>query len=159
MKKFTIIASLLLVLLFGGMVVYVATSEDFVAPEKEEKPIVEENMDAPVWDETVESLVSYLSEKDLIDVDSEALLASSGFCSESVWYSGAEIYWWDVENLDEKSDEYKAYESLKTKGEIDLYNSGTIIMPESNGPFALLLNSYEGDVEALKKAFMEFGQE
>ena len=34
-----------------------------------------------------------------------------------------------------------------------------IIMPEKNGPFALLLTYYEGDVQALEKAFAEFGQE
>ncbi|MFR8719592.1 MAG: hypothetical protein ACLVE7_09615 [Coprococcus comes] len=45
------------------------------------------------------------------------------------------------------------------KGEIDLYGSGMIIMPKKNGPYALLLTYYEGDVQALEKAFGEFGQE
>ena len=66
---------------------------------------------------------------------------------------------WDLEKIDPKSDEYKAYDSLRTKGEIDLYGSGMIIMPKKNGPFALLSTYYEGDPEILEKAFEEFGQE
>ena len=65
----------------------------------------------------------------------------------------------DLEEGDPESGEYQAYESLRTKGEIDLYGAGTIIMPKKNGPFALLLTYYEGDVQALEKAFGEFGQE
>ena len=39
MKNFTIVSSLIFVLLFCGMVGYVALSEDFVLPEKEEKTV------------------------------------------------------------------------------------------------------------------------
>ena len=56
------------------------------------------------------------------------------------------------------SAEYAAYESLKTEGSIDLFNSGSLISPASNGPFALLTTGYTGDVDALTDAFMAFGQ-
>ena len=64
----------------------------------------------------------------------------------------------DLENLAPESDEYQAYDSLRTKGEID-FGTGLIIMPKKNGPFVLFSTYYEGDVEALEKAFGEFGQE
>lgn len=159
MKNFTIVSSLIFVLLFCGMVGYVALSEDFVLPEKEEKTVVEENMDAPVWNKTMDEVVAYLEKEGLISTDDRVTLYAEGFCSLALKYNGAEIYWWDLEKIDPKSDEYKAYDSLRTKGEIDLYGSGMIIMPKKNGPFALLSTYYEGDPEILEKAFEEFGQE
>ena len=106
-----------------------------------------------------DELVSFLEEKGLIHADSKVTLSAEGLCTLALKYDGAEIYWWDLENLAPESDEYQAYESLRTKGEIDLYGSGMIIMPKKNGPYALLLTYYEGDVQALEKAFGEFGQE
>jgi hypothetical protein len=161
MKKFTIVSSLLFVLLFCGMVGYVASSEDFTPPkeEEEEAAVPEEDREAPVWNKTVDELVSFLEGKGLIHADSKVTLSAEGLCTLALKYDGAEIYWWDLENLDPESGEYQAYESLRTKGEIDLYGAGTIIMPKKNGPFALLLTYYEGDVQALEKAFGEFGQE
>ena len=162
MKKFTIVSSLLFVLLFCGMVGYVASSEDFTPPKEEEEEAAvpeEEDREAPVWNKTVDELVSFLERKGLIHADSKVTLSAEGLCTLALKYDGAEIYWWDLENLDPESGEYQAYESLRTKGEIDLYGAGTIIMPKKNGPFALLLTYYEGDVQALEKAFGEFGQE
>ena len=159
MKNFTIVSSLIFVLLFCGMVGYVALSEDFVLPEKEEKTVVEENMDAPVWNKTMDEVVAYLEKEGLISTDDRVTLYAEGLCSLALKYNGAEIYWWDLEKIDPKSDEYKAYDSLRTKGEIDLYGSGMIIMPKKNGPFALLSTYYEGDPEILEKVFEEFGQE
>ena len=69
MKKFTIVSSLLFVLLFCGMVGYVASSEDFTPPKEEEEAVVpeEEDREAPVWNTTVDELVSFLEEKGLIE--------------------------------------------------------------------------------------------
>lgn len=159
MKRFTVVSSLILVLLFCGMAGYVAASEDFVAPKEEEKEEITENMDAPVWNKTEEELAAYLEEKGLINTGEKVLLSTQGLCSVAFKYNGAEIYWWDIEKLDSESEEYQAYESLREKGEIDLWGSGIIITPKKNGPFALLSTYYEGDVETLEKAFAEFGQE
>ncbi len=159
MKKFTVVTSIFFVLLFCGMITFVALSKDFTPPEKEKKIIQEDDMEAPVWNKSIEELVAYLSEKRLIDTGTKVTLANEGLCTISLRYNGAEIYWWDLENLDKKSQEYIAFDSLRKKGEIDLYGSGNIIMPVRNGPFALLTNFYEGDAKALEKAFCEFGQE
>lgn len=159
MKKFTVVTSVFFVLLFCGMVTFVALSKDFVPPEKKEIKTEKDDMNAPVWNKSVEDLVVYLSDKGLIDSGTKATLANAGLCSEAVRYSGAEIYWWDLDSLDKKSDEYKAFKSLRDKGEINMYGAGNIITPVRNGPFALLTTFYEGDVKALEKAFREFGQE
>ena len=129
MKKFTIVSSLLFVLLFCGMVGYVASSEDFTPPKEEEEAVVpeEEDREAPVWNTTVDELVSFLEEKGLIHADSKVTLSAEGLCTLALKYDGAEIYWWDLENLAPESDEYQAYESLRTKGEIDLYGSGMTV--------------------------------
>ena len=112
MKKFTIVSSLLFVLLFCGMVGYVASSEDFAPPKEEEEADREE----PVWNSSVDVLVSFLEEKGLIHSDSKVTLSEEGLCTLALKYDGAEIYWWDLENLAPESDEYQAYESLRTKG-------------------------------------------
>ena len=116
-----------------------------------------EDPDAPVWDETMDNLLACLEEKGLISGE-RLTLASDGLCSLAVSESGAEFYWWDLDALDKDSAEYAAYESLKTEGSIDLFNSGSLISPASNGPFALLTTGYTGDVDALTDAFMAFGQ-
>ena len=101
MKKFTIVSSLLFVLLFCGMVGYVASSEDFTPPKEEEEAVVpeEEDREAPVWNTTVDELVSFLEEKGLIHADSKVTLSAEGLCTLALKYDGAEIYWWDLENL------------------------------------------------------------
>ncbi len=157
MKRFTIIFSLLLVLAFAGTMVYVATAAEFVQPAQ----LVTgegEDPDAPVWDMTFDDLVDYLEGEGLIDRSTEGLLASSGMCSTAYKYNGAEFYYWDLDALDKNSAEYEAYETLKEEGIIDIYNSGSIISPVSNGPFAVLTTAYDGDVDALTEAFRAFGQ-
>ena len=158
MKRFTIIFSILLVLAFAGTMAYVAASDEFVAPAQ----LVTgegEDPDAPVWDITMDDLVAYLEGEGLIDSSTEVLLASTGMCSVSFKYSGAEFYYWDLDALEEDSVEYEVYEILKKDGIIDVYNSGSIISPASNGPFAVLTTYYEGDPDALTEAFLAFGKE
>ena len=144
MKRFTVIFSILLVLCFGGTLAYVAATPDFVPPSAAVPAAQAEDPDAPVWNETMDSLLACLEEKGLISGE-RLTLASDGLCSLAVSESGAEFYWWDLD-------------SLKTEGSIDLFNSGSLISPASNGPFALLTTGYTGDVDALTDAFMAFGQ-
>lgn len=156
MKRFTVIFSILLVLCFGGTLAYVATIPEFVPPVA--VPLGEgEDPDAPVWDKTMDELLEYLEQQGLIDENRE-LLAESGLCSAAVSVDGAELYWWDLESLDKDSEEYAAYESLKSEGFIDLFHSGNIMSLVSNGPFALLATRYSGDADALTEAFLAFGQ-
>ena len=51
-----------------------------------------------------------------------------------------------------------SYKSLKAEGFIDFYGAGSIMNPVPNGPFALLLDFYEGDSKALEQAFRAVGQ-
>lgn len=95
----------------------------------------------------------------MIDLSTEELVATSGFCSISKGYSGAELYYWDLDNLEEGSAEYQAFQTLQEEGSLNLYNSGVYITPILNGPFALNLNFYEGDADALEKAFRKLGKE
>lgn len=156
MKRFTIIFSILLVLGFAGTLVYVGMSEDFINPA--EAAQMGADMDSPIWTMTMEDVLSELEGQGLIDRSTAQLLASGGLCSDAQKVSGAEFYWWDLENLDESSQEYAAYKQLQEEGFIDLYGSGYIMNPVPNGPFAVLLSFYEGDVDALDKAFRALGQ-
>ena len=156
MKRFTIIFSILLVLGFAGALVFVGMPEDFVNPA--EAAQMGADRDSPIWSMTLDELLEQMEGQGLIDRSSSQLLASGGLCSDAVKVSGAEFYWWDLENLEEDSAEYKAYKQLQEEGIIDLYGSGNIMSPIPNGPFALLLTFYEGDVDALDKAFRSVGQ-
>ena len=156
MKRFTVIFSILLILCFGGALAYVAIGPEFIPPAA--VPLGEgEDPDAPVWSMTMEDLLAYLEDQGYISGE-QTRLAESGLCSYAVSVSGVEFYWWDLENLDSNSQEYKAFESLKSEGFIDLYNMGHILSPVSNGPFAILTDQYTGDVDALREAFLAFGQ-
>lgn len=156
MKKFTIVSSILFVLLFIVMIGFVYHSDDFVAPKSD---IASASKDSRIWKMSMDEVANELKTKGLIKPSTKQELASSGFCSKACKYNGAEIYWWDLNNLKKTSDEYKAYETLKKSGSLDLYGSGSIISPKLNGPFAILLTQYDGDMNALEKAFMELGKD
>lgn len=156
MKRFTIFFSVLLVLGFAGTLAWVGMSAEFVPPMA--LAAEGEDPDAPVWDMSMDEFLSELEAQGLIDLSTSGLLASVGLCSDARSVSGAEFYWWDLENLDPDSQEFGAYKTLKEEGYIDIYGIGIIINPASNGPFGVLLTRYEGDTDALEKAFRAVGQ-
>ena len=157
MKRFTVLFSILLVLGFAGVLVYVGTSPEFVPPDA--FAAGGEDPDAPIWDMTMDEVLAEIAAQGLVDDPSAAIsLASDGVCTDARKISGAEFYWWDLETLDPDSDEFAAYKSLKEEGVIDIYNSGSIISPVHNGPFSVLLTWYEGDSGALEQAFRAVGQ-
>ena len=157
MKRFTIFFSILLALGFGAVLAYVAASPEFVPPSQF---IGEgEDPDAPIWDMTIEEIIAEIAAQGLIDDPSTVIsLSSDGLCTEARQVSGAEFYWWDLDNLKEGSMEKTSYKSLKADGIIDLYGSGHITSCVHNGPFALRLDLYEGDAKALEQAFKAVGQ-
>lgn len=157
MKRFTIIFSILLVLSCAGVLAYVAASPEFVPPDA---LIAEgEDPDAPIWDMTMDEVLAELAAQGLIEDPSSAqIVSSSGICSDTRRVSGAEFSWWNLENLEEDSQEFIAYKSLKSEGIIDIYGSGYIVSYVHNGPFALWLDRYEGDPDALERAFKAIGQ-
>lgn len=156
MKRFTILFSALLILGFAGVLAYVGMLPEFVPPAglagEGEDP------DAPVWSMSLDEVLSELEAQGLIDRSEPILLENVGLCSEAYKISGAEFYWWDLENLAEDSQEFIAYKSMKAEGMIDLYGSGYIMSPVHNGPFGVLLSGYEGDPKALEQAFRAVGQ-
>lgn len=140
-----------LILLF--LIVYLAVAPDFVAPA-EDGPGHEE--EAAVWSKTYDDLIAYLAKGGYIDSSSYDLL-TEGVATEARVYGEVEIYWWDVENLAEGSDEYESWTSMKEDGFILLYGQ-FVFVPEMNGPFAISIHEglYKGDAEALRAAFQAF---
>lgn len=157
MKRFTILFSILLVLGFTGVMLYVQLSPEFVPPV--ELSVAQgEDPDAPIWGMSLEDVLAQLQDQGLIDAGQAVSLGSEDLCSQACSINGAEFYWWDLDSLSQDSKEYQAYKSLKEEGIIDLFGTGTIIAPLSNGPFALLTTRYEGDADALSEAFLQCGQ-
>ena len=136
---------------------YVAASPEFVPPSQ---LIGEgEDPDAPIWDMTMDEVLAEIAAQGLIADPSTALtLATDGLCTDARQVSGAEFYWWDLDNLKEGSMEETSYKSLKAEGIINLYGNGHIISYVHNGPFALWMDLYEGDAKALEQAFRAVGQ-
>lgn len=158
MKRFTIVFSLLLVFGFVATLLYVAALPEFVPPAQFTMG-ADEDPDAPIWDMTLEEVLAALEAEGYIDASDPVELAASGLCTRAVSVNGAEFYWWDLDNLQEGSQEYIAYQSLKKDGIINIYGSGNIFSYTHIGPFALWVDLYEGDPGPLKEAFKALGQE
>ena len=158
MKRFTILFSTLLILGFAGVLVYVGMLPEFVPPAglagEGEDP------DAPIWDMTMDELLAELEGQGLIETANLITLAADGISTVAVKVTnGAEIFWWDLENLKEDSMEYEAYKQMKEEGVIDFYGAGRTIMPfTANGPFGLMTAYCESDAGALEKGFKALGQ-
>ena len=156
MKRFTIICSILLALGFAGTLILVGASPDFEAPNalmaKDEDP------NAPVWDMTMDDMMDYLEERGLWDRKNMNPV-SAGVGTEAFVCNGAELYWWDLDNLVEGSNEYAAYQDMMKEGMIDLWQQGTMFMPVTkNGPFGLCIKGYTGNDSEILDAFAAFGQ-
>lgn len=159
MKYFTIICSILLVLVMAGTLVFVHLSPDFVAPGEEGPGGVEDDRSDPVWDMTMDDILNYFVEQGFLSSVEDAYLMSSGVGTEGRGFDSAEIYWWDVDNLEEGSNEAAAWEDMNTEGVIDLWQQGTMFMAVTpNGPFGLAVTYYTGDAKALLDAFLAFGR-
>ena len=158
MKRFTIIFSVLLALGFVGTLVFVGMSPDFEAPAA--LAAAGEDPDAPVWGMGMDDMLDYLEEKGLWDRSGMSPI-SGGVATEAYGFDGAELYWWDVENLTEGSNEEAAYQDIVAGEPIDLWQQGQVYMSVTkNGPFALTVAHYrgDGDPDELMDAFQAFGQ-
>ena len=155
MKKFTIISSAAIVLVFIATMIAVALMPDFVKPTLAGEG---EDPDAPVWKMTMDDLFDYLDGKGLIDKNDTSTL-TEGIANIAISSNGAEFYWWDLENLSEDSDEMAAYKGMMEDGQIDLWGKGVYFMAVTkNGPFGMNASNYEGSVKDLLAAFEEFGK-
>ena len=141
----------------AGTLVFVPLSPDFVAPG--EGGPGGEDTDSPVWGMSIEDLVDYLEAKGLWSRE-DMLPIAAGVATEAYVCNGAEIYWWDVDNLEEGSNEAAAYQDIVNGDPINLYQQGQSYMPVTrNGPFAIFTGAYNGDVDVILDAFTSFGQE
>ena len=156
MKKFTIIASIALVLVFAGLMVAVALMPDFKKPTRAAEG---EDPDAPVWSMTIDELVDFLYDRGVIKSKDRTPL-TDGTASIAFSVDGVDLYWWDLDNLSEDSAEMRAYTELVEEGQIDLWGMGKYFMTlTKNGPFGLYVGSeYGGSAKDLLDAFAEFGQ-
>lgn len=156
MKKITISFLLLLVLATAGALIYVGVSPDFVEPVKlnDQAGLAPDN---PVWDKSLDELATYLVDQGVLSSEDYAPL-SEGIATTARSYSGLELYWWDLEALQEGSNEYNSYIGARDNGSIDLWGSGSL-MPVTavRGPFALNITAaYTGDAAKAEKAFRSF---
>lgn len=156
MKKITIAFLLLLAAATAGALVFVGLSPDFVEPVtlSEQAGL---SADSPVWDKSLDDLAAYLVDQGVLPSQDYAPL-SDGIATAARGYSGLELYWWDLEALQEGSDEYNAYVGARDDGAIDLWGSGAL-MPVTavRGPFALNITSaYTGDAARAEEAFRNF---
>ena len=155
MKKLTICFVIFLGLPLAGTVVYLLAGPDFTAPAA--LAAQDEDPDAPVWNMTMDDLIDYLEEKGFWD-RSDMQTISEGVADQAFFYDYIEIYWWDLDNVNEDSPEFRAYMDMKETGQIDLYGRGINFMATTkNGPFGLNSTFYGGDVKALEEAFLAFG--
>ena len=107
----------------------------------------------------MDDMLNYLMEKEFFaSMDDLSSLAVGKLATEGYKFNGAEVYWWDLENLEEGSDEEVAYQSMTAEGIIDVYGMGVIMAITPNGPFGLSLTYYDGDADALMEAFQTFGR-
>ena len=160
MKKLTTIFIAALIASLVGCVIWVTLSPDFVEPKK--LPAQEISADNPIWDKSIDDLAEYLVEQGIIP-STEYTEFSDGIATIARMYSGVELYWWDVENLEEGSAEYKSYESAVTDGTIDLWGSGNIMTVTVRGPFAYDAGYYgvefSSTPEEMERAFLDFCKE
>lgn len=156
MKKITVSFILLLILATAGALVFVGLSPDFVEPAKlnDQAGLSPDN---PIWDKSLDDLAAYLADQGVLPgTDYEPL--SDGIATAARGYSGLELYWWDLESLEEGSDEYNAYLGARDDGAIDLWGSGMMMSVTAvRGPFALNITSaYTGDAAQAEQAFRSF---
>lgn len=156
MKKITLSFILLLVLSTAGTLVWVGLSPDFVEPVQQTGQ-ADLAADNPIWGKSMDDLAAYLMGQGAI-ASTEYNLLSEGIASEARSYSGLELYWWDLESLDQGSAEFQSYLGARDDGAIDLWGSGIMMTVTAvRGPFALNITAdYTGDAAKAEAAFRSF---
>ena len=149
----SVLCAALLMAVFIASVIYVALCPDFVPPQEAETE--ESQEDRGVWDKTYEELVAYLEERGFVDSENYALLTDGVASIARVYNDDIELYWWDLENLSEDSEEYQNYQSMQEEGYILLYGQ-FVFMPVMNGPFGMYIHPEYSDPDSLQEAFEKF---
>ncbi len=155
MKKWPVVFAFVLALSFGGMLLLVALSPDFVEPVSllSQEGVPE---DSPIWEKKLDDLADYLISEGVLSTGDYGLL-SAGVATDARLYEDVELYWWDVKNLEEGTAEYKAYEEAVSEGVIDLWSSGNLMNVTVHGPFAIGYHAnYQGDFDRLLELFYAY---
>lgn len=155
MKKFTCVFLAVVLLGFGGLITYVATAEDFVKPDSGPSAAAPTG---EIWTKTFDDLIDYITDLGLIE-NPKRFKWPDGAATVAYTIDGVTYYWWDVENLDEDSNEYRVYHELTETGQCDMWNNGLVDSMDLNGPFGMSIGGYTGDTAALIEAFYNFGKE
>lgn len=116
--------------------------------------------DSAIWSKTPDDFAQYLVEQGVIEsIDAYHLLSDGAATDARLYNPGFEIYWWDRDNLDPESDEYKNFVSGTEEGYMTVYG-GYILSVDMNGPFGLgNFANYTGDVEKLFEIFHNYCQD
>lgn len=149
--RIVVILAAVLIIAIAGLLTATALMPEFIPPEADSNLV---DRSAPVWNASYDDLIAYLQEKGFIGTKSDLL--TEGIATEARLYDNVEIYWWDLENLQEDSPEYEAWQSMQNDGYILLFGQYTFV-PIMNGPFGIYIQDiYKGDSKALRAAFEEF---
>lgn len=155
MKKFTCVFLAVVLLGFGGLITYVAAAEDFVKPDSRSSAAASTG---EIWTKTFDDLIDYITDLGLIE-NSKRFKWPDGAATVAYTIDGVTYYWWDVENLDEDSNEYRVYHEVLETGQCDMWGDGMMSSLELNGPFGLEMGMYPGDKGKLIEAFYDFCKE
>lgn len=159
MKRISIVFFSTFLMIFVGLVIFVGLSPDFEEPSSgmsQEEYGIDEN--SPVWSMTIDDLAEYFMENGMIS-SLEYDILSDGIATVARKYGGIEIYWWDLENLAEDSDEFRAFTEMSESGMIDLWSSGIMMGAIRQGPFGICLSGYDGNIDELVEVYHKFGVE
>ncbi len=156
MKKSAVIFAVFLVILYIGATSFVWLSPDFVKPQPTQPNIGADGLKADIWEKDLDDLEAFLIEQGVLEFSDKVEDVSEGVATaaNSYYVEGFEIYWWDVDNLEEGSAVADSYNRAKQEGTVVVWeNVSPVIL---YGPFALYCFSDCENTEAIEAAFDAF---
>lgn len=151
MKKLTVFSMLLIVAIFVGLVVFIASSEDFTPPYTIQKDME----DTKAWNKKMEDLLASLEKAGLVDPATAQQLDASDIASEAWTVGGITLYYWDLTNMATNTSAYQTLVKVERDG---ILNGDDTLKYLQNGPFVLEYTAFAGDIAALEEAFHNFGR-
>lgn len=151
MKKITILSMLLIVAIFVGLVVFIASSEDFTPPYTIQKNLE----DTKSWNKDVEDLLAALEKAGLVDPANAKQMENTENASEIWTVDGITIYYWNLTNMPTNTTAYRTLVAVERDG---ILNGDVALKHMQNGPFVIEYTGFTGDIAALEEAFHNFGR-
>ena len=151
MKKITILSMLLIVAIFVGLVVFIASSEDFTPPY-----IIQKNLeDTKSWNKNVEDLLAALEKAGFVNSANAKQVENAENASQIWTVDGITVYYWDLTNMPTNATAYQTLVAVERDG---ILNGDAELRHLQNGPFVIEYTGYSGDAAALEEAFRNFGR-